>query len=113
MATLQELQAEVKRLREENERKRKMLEARQSSQREIKKIGEERKRLEREIKSLKNPNSQKFKKVVKSGFRKTGSGLWKFLEAAAETQQPKRRQPTKRSSSSRTKRQKDWYENYW
>ncbi len=126
MATLQQLQAEVRKLRQENERKQQALKNREAAQREYNQIAAERKRLEQEIKSLKNPRSTAFKKVVKKGLRKTGSGLMNFLEAAAESQSPQRRKPTKRSPtkkrtqvkrtttkrSKQTKRPKPWYEEY-
>jgi len=128
MATLQELQAEVRKLRAENERKQQALKNREAAQREYNQIAAERKRLEQEIKSLKNPRSTAFKKVVKKGLRKTGSGLMNFLEAAAESQSPQKRRPTQKkrtpvkkttSTTKRTtkrstqrKRPKAWYEEY-
>lgn len=50
-------------------RQRDMFRARRESQKEIAKIGRERKDLQREIKALKNPKSASFKKNLKRGLR--------------------------------------------
>ena len=98
MPTLQELKKEVEKLRKENERKSRVIRTKQESGSDLRRIQEERKRLESEIKSLRNPRSAAFKKNLKKGLMKGGRGLMNFLEAAAESQQPRRR-PARRSAS--------------
>jgi len=110
MATLQELQKQVKILRLENERKEKILKARRESAKEIRLTGEKRKMLEKEIKELKNPQSQAFKKNLKSGLIKGGKGIFNFLKIVSEAgktyDKPKKRISVKRTKIKRIKSRK-------
>lgn len=112
MATLQELRSQVNKLRKENEEKRRKLRNRAESGRDLKRIQEERKRLERELKNLKNPRSAEFKRNLRRGAMKTGKGLMNFLESVAETEQPRKKQPVRRKPVKKSqRRQRDPFAN--
>ncbi len=84
MATLQELQ-----------RRRDVLQARAESKREIEQVGRERKKLQEEIKALKNPRTAAFKKNLRKGLILGGRGALKFLDEITRPTVIKRK-PAKR-----------------
>ncbi len=94
MATLEELK-----------RRRDVLQARDQSRREIKKIGEDRKRLQREIKDLKNPRTTAFKKMLSKGVMAGGRGTLKLLDDLTRPT-PVRRKTTKRKSPKKSPKRK-------
>ena len=90
MATLEELK-----------RRRDVLQARDQSRREIKKIGEDRKKLQREIKDLKNPRTTAFKKMLSKGVMAGGRGTLKLLDDLTRPTPVRRKSPKKRKSIKR------------
>lgn len=94
MATLQEL-----------ERRRDVLRAKAEAKREIKQAGRDRKKLQKEIKDLKNPRTTIFKKNLKKGLIFGGKKTLQFLDditkptvirKPVKRKSPKRKSPKKR-----------------
>lgn len=108
MATLQQLQAEVLKLRRDKEEKERKLRIFRENQREIVQRGRERLKLQKELKDLKNPKSQAFKKNVKQGLIRGGRVGFKFLqrvaEAVEESEKPTRRKPSRKRTKRKNKR---------
>ncbi len=96
MATLQELK-----------RRRDILRARDEARREMKKIGEDRKRLQREIRDLKNPTTTAFKRMLRKGIMAGGRGTLKLLDDLTKPtilRKPVRKKPVKRKIRKRRRR---------
>lgn len=56
------------------------LQKRVDTLKKLKSEQEKRRQLEAELKNLKSPNTSAFKRNVKSGIKKSGKSVWKFLD---------------------------------
>ena len=72
--SIEQLRKEVEGLRKVNEQRQRLLKTRNLQ--EI-----EKKRLERELKDLKNPKSKAFKKNLVKGLKKTGKSTYSWLDS--------------------------------
>lgn len=99
MPTLQELQRQVRKLKEdksikqkqlksERDKKQKLVDIKNKSIRDFKNIQEEKARLQRQIKRLSNPKSTEFKRVLKRGIRTGGKSTLSVLRTAGKKSLP-------------------------
>ena len=102
--SLTKLRKEVAKLKKDKLEKERKLKNYAKSKKEITQIGEERKRLMKEIKELKSPKSSAFKRNLKRGMMTSGKKTFGFLsnvvEAFDENDRPRQR-PKRRPRSQR------------
>ena len=101
MATLEELK-----------RRKDVLQARAEARREMEQVARDRKKLQKEIKDLRNPRTTAFRKMLKKGVMAGGRGTLKLLDDLTRPtilrkpakRKPVKRKPTKRKSTKKRRR---------